>query len=289
MNKLTPEQALADIRAVRRDRADSHWLDCAIALADEVSRYKDEELDNAEVKKRLCKATVRVAEALGFSRSCVMGHKRQGEFALEAVARLVESERLQMHGYKREAESLRAENANLRAELDEIKAAPAAPEPPALSRRIGACITTFLPRLPDDVPAPPDGWVYVGMGHISNVGLGPSCNLMMWNFAGSNEWSVSTSGRDQGLHYAIRWTAPANIWHRFGLLAPIEGGGWIPHCPGDPMPCEGLCEVLLKGEMDDAKFRNNPGAVRLGTEWCWDDGHDEANIIGWRPAAEVAT
>jgi hypothetical protein len=281
MNKLTPEQALADIRAVRRDRADSHWLDCAVVLADEVSRYKDEELDNAEVNLRLCKATVRVAEALGFSESCVMGHKRQGEFALEAVARLVESERLQMHGYKREAKSLREENAELRAELDEIKAAPAATEPPALAR--------FLPRRPAAVPAPPDGWVYVGMGFEPPYGTRASEDISEKKKECA-EWNVGQAGRDPGKHYAIRWDAPTDLWHRFGVLAPSEGGGWIPHRQGEAMPCERLCKVLLKGEMDDAKFRNNPGAVRLGTEWCWDDDLANNNIIGWRPALwEVAT
>jgi hypothetical protein len=251
MNKLTPEQALADIRAVRRDRADSHWFACACALADEVSRLRGVELDNAEVDYRHCKATVRVAEALGFSESCVMGHKRQGEFALEAVARLAESERLQMHGYKREAKSLREENANLRAELDALKAAPDATEPPALSR--------FLPSRPAD----------------SLVGL---------------EWAIVKTTDNALEHTAIRWDAPAAVWHRFGLLAPSEGGGWIPHRPGDAMPCEGRCEVLLKGELDDAQFRLKPGEVRYGTAWCWDADHSDNNAIGWRPViAEVAT
>jgi hypothetical protein len=51
--KLTPEQALADLRAVRRDRGDSHWLECALALAkalDELSGEMDRlraELDAA--------------------------------------------------------------------------------------------------------------------------------------------------------------------------------------------------------------------------------------------------
>jgi hypothetical protein len=30
---ITPEQALADLRAVRSDRGDSYWLECALALA----------------------------------------------------------------------------------------------------------------------------------------------------------------------------------------------------------------------------------------------------------------
>ena len=91
-------------------------------------------------------------------------------------------------------------------------------------------------------------------------------------------------------HYAIRWTAEPDIWHRFGLLAPSEGGGWIPHTPGDPMPCESRCEVLLKGEINDAQFRYQPGEIRFGGDWTWRKLGGENNIIGWRPAlAEVAT
>jgi hypothetical protein len=283
MNKLTPEQALADIRAVRRDRADSHWLDCAVVLADEVSRLRGVELDNAEVDYRHCKATVRVAEALGFSESCVMGHKRQGEFALECVARLVESERLQMHGYKREAKSLREENAKLRAELDALNAEPAATETPALAR--------FLPVRPADVPAPPDGVVFVNP--CESTGYPMESSIWAWNRRWPRgDWYSRWSGHEveDGFYVGIEWTAEPDIWHRFGLLAPSEGGGWIPHCPDDPMPCEGRCEVLLKGEMDDAQFRLKPGEVRYGTAWCWDSGHSDNNIIGWRPAlAEVAT
>ncbi len=271
MNHLTPEQALADNRAVRRDRTDSHWLDCACVLADEVSRYKDEELDNAEVNLRLCKATVRVAEALGFSESCVMGHKRQGEFALEAVARLVESERLQMHGYKREDESLREENAKLRAELDALKVPSAAPEPPALAR--------FLPVRPDDVPAPPDGWVYVGMGFEQPYGTKESKDisaLLEW----CAEWNVGQAGRDPCKHYAIRWTAPADIWRRFGLLAPSEGGGWIPHTPFTSKPdnADANADVLM-----DMQGGEKVACFCPTNEW------QNFPVIGWRPAVEVAT
>ena len=191
MNKLTPEQALADVSAVRRDRADSHWFACACALADALKTERD---------------------------NC---------------------------------EKLLRQHINLRAELDAIKAEPAATEPPALAR--------FLPCRPAD----------------SLVGL---------------DWAIVKTTDNALEHTAIRWDAPADIWHRFGLLAPSEGGGWIPHTPGDAMPCEGLCEVLLKGEIDDAQFRCKPGEVRYGTAWCWDADHSDNNIIGWRPViVEVAT
>jgi hypothetical protein len=106
----------------------------------------------------------------------------------------------------------------------------------------------------------------------------------------NSEWNICQFGTDTARHYAIRWTAPADIWHRFYLLAPSEGGGWIPHTPGDVRPCEGRCEVLLNGELDDAQFRNQPGEVRFGKDWYWRAGRLDNNIIGWRPAlAEVAT
>jgi hypothetical protein len=194
------------------------------------------------------------------------------------------------------------EAAKLRAELDVLKAAPAATEPPAHvcaahADMQGECmvcggqpaLARFLPRRPDDVPAPPDGWVYVGRGNDANKDKPDSLDIL--NISGMRTWVIgqSVKGIDVYSNYAIRWTAAPDIWHRFGLLAPSEGGGWIPHRPGDAMPCEGRCEVLLKGEIDDAQFRCKPGEVRYGTAWCWDSDHSDNNTIGWRPAlAEVA-
>jgi hypothetical protein len=108
------------------------------------------------------------------------------------------------------------------------------------------------------------------------------------------DWYSRWSGHEveDGFYVGIEWTAEPDIWHRFGLLAPSEGGGWIPHRQGEAMPCERLCKVLLKGELDDAQFRHHPGEVRYGTEWCWDadTDYDDDNVIGWRPMiAEVAT
>jgi hypothetical protein len=169
-----------------------------------------------------------------------MGNRRQGEFALECVARMLEAKDSPMH----------LEAAKLRAELDALNAEPAATETPALAR--------FLPRRPAD----------------SLVGL---------------DWAIVKTTDNALEHTAIRWDAAPDIWHRFGLLAPSEGGGWIPHRPGDAMPCEGRCQVLLKGEIDDAQFRHQPGEVVYGTAWCWGADHSDNNIIGWRPViAEVA-
>ena len=186
---LTPEQALADIRAVLMDKMDLHWLQCAAVLADEL-------------------------------------------------------------------ESLRDETAKLRAELDAIKTEPDANPAPALSR--------FLPSRPADVPAPPDGWVYVGRGAevVSYNDYSPAISQLSL----TKSWMIDSqgySGTATREHYAIRWTAEPDIWHRFNLLAPSEGGGWIPHRPGDAIPWRGPI----------SRLRNDLGG-----------------IIGWRPAlAEVAT
>jgi hypothetical protein len=243
MNHLTPEQALADVKAVRRDRADSHWFACAIVLADRI-----------EADKKL------VAQ-------------------------------LQKEGaeLRRDWQRLDRENADLRAELDVLKA------PPSMDRRrreLDALadgpwegeekpsLARFLPRRPDDVPAPPDGWVYVGMDLETNEKGG--CSKHIGLFLPDEEgWDLSEWNADgRGNHnLCIRWTAPAYIWHRFGLLAPSEGGGWIPHTPGDVMPCEGgdLIYVMAKGYEDDA-LEKYATASHCG----WD------KIIGWRPAlAEV--
>jgi hypothetical protein len=250
MNKITPEQALADVKAVRRDRGDSHWFACACALADALEFVQDE---RAKLQSELrCVKTERDA------------YEMQCKSLFEQRLEMIE------------------ECKNLRAELDALKAPPAAPEPPALSR--------FLPRLPDDVPAPPDGWVYAGMGLGNRIQ--PSDISYDISLLGMCKWISGQFGTDTARHYAIRWTAEPDIWHRFGLLAPSEGGGWIPHRQGEAMPCERLCKVLLKGELDDAQFRHHPGEVRYGTEWCWDadTDYDDDNVIGWRPAlAEVAT
>jgi hypothetical protein len=267
MNKLTPEQALADVKAVRRDRTDSHWLDCAIVLADALTIQARDAQIHAELGRRDYKAMHKLADALGIPSERVMIGAKAGETPIETFVFLA----LPIV-------------ANLRAELDALNAEPAATETPALAR--------FLPVRPADVPAPPDGWVYVGMGlgnRMQPSDISDDISLLgMCN----SEWISCQFGTDTARHYAIRWTAEPDIWHRFGLLAPSEGGGWIPHRQGEAMPCERLCKVLLKGELDDAQFRHHPGEVRYGTEWCWDadTDYDDDNVIGWRPAlAEVAT
>jgi hypothetical protein len=192
-----------------------------------------------------------------------MGNRRQGEFALECVARMLEAKDSPMH----------LEAAELRAELAVLKAAPAATEPPALAR--------FLPSRPDDVPAPGDGWVYVGKGsgnRIQPSNISDDISLLgMYN----SEWNICQFGTDTARHYAIRWTAPADIWHRFGLLAPSEGGGWISHTPFTPKPdnADANADVLM-----DMQGGEKVACFCPTNEW------QNFPVIGWRPALwEVAT
>ena len=146
----------------------------------------------------------------------------------------------------------------------------------------------FLPRRPDDVPAPPDGWVYVGMGRGVNTNEPPSLDILQQGkFVTWFSDARGFLGNFTESHYAIRWTAPADIWHRFGLLAPSEGGGWIPHTPGDPMPCDGkmIVRVARKcGNEGDYACQNRP---RKAECWCWGGIATTHGIIGWRPALEV--
>jgi hypothetical protein len=285
MNKLTPEQALSDVKAVRRDRADSHWLDCAIVLADALESRKDYASLDADTIDELRTENANLRDQLD---------------VWEHAARIAAAE------FKLQKVQL----ADLRAELDAIKADPCPdcagsgmdPETPDPSGLCSKCsgmgettteppaLARFLPVLPVDVAAPPDGWVYVGMG-VESGKWKVSHDIGMLCEEGWHCGISSRIGNCESSHYAIRWTAPSDIWHRFNLLAPSEGGGWIPHRPGDAAPCDCVCEVFLRGELNDRQFRTKPGEVRWSVGWRWDDEGGDNNIIGWRPAlgAEVAT
>jgi hypothetical protein len=150
---------------------------------------------------------------------------------------------------------------------------------PAMSR--------FLPRRPDDVPAPPDGHALVMFGDKSNTSKSFSHDIVRLRDDGI--WSNGPCvGLEDDEIYAIRWTASDDIWHRFGLLAPSEGGGWIPHTPGDPMPCDGdmMVEVIQRREMTEGYYKD----VQVADCWDWEEEFrfPPNEIIGWRPAlAEV--
>jgi hypothetical protein len=55
--------------------------------------------------------------------------------------------------------------------------------------------------------------------------------------------------------------------------------GWIPHKPGDPMPCDGDLDVNYKMRVRKAKYH----AKAKWLDWSGGNGLDEAEIIAWRP------
>jgi hypothetical protein len=55
--------------------------------------------------------------------------------------------------------------------------------------------------------------------------------------------------------------------------------GWIPHVPGDPMPCDGEMEVDYRMRWKQAEF---PSFARR-IDWGICDGISAAEIVAWRP------
>lgn len=64
------------------------------------------------------------------------------------------------------------------------------------------------------------------------------------------------------------------------------GLDWIPHSPGDPMPCPGdtLVRVLLREQLALSQHHGLGAKAKL---WFWDDfGGQDGEIIGWHPVEE---
>lgn len=62
------------------------------------------------------------------------------------------------------------------------------------------------------------------------------------------------------------------------------GLDWIPHTPGDPMPCpsDTLVRVLLSCEKENGVYYDDVDSAEI---WNWADaGH--RSIIGWHPVEE---
>ena len=130
----------------------------------------------------------------------------------------------------------------------------------------------FLPRLPACVLVPRVGWVYIGTGSASCDGSGKSEYLVAseWDDWGYSEKWEGSAPRGK---YAIRWDAPKEVWHRFGYLSPAEGGGWIPHTPGEKMP--DYAPLMLDYLYQDGDQWLNYAKIR------------SSNCTGWRPALEL--
>lgn len=58
-----------------------------------------------------------------------------------------------------------------------------------------------------------------------------------------------------------------------------DAGGWIPHRPGDPIPCD-------EGAMCYRKYRNGKTGIRgIAGDFSWGEwGGGEHEIIAWKPA-----
>jgi hypothetical protein len=143
-------------------------------------------------------------------------------------------------------------------------------------------LSAILPRRPNYVPAPPDGWDYVGMGRGENSNAAPSQDIALH----TKHWDTGdeeSCGHLTGWHYAIRRTAPPDIWHRFGILAPEEGGGFYPHMPGDPCPCDGEMRVQTILHAEQSELMSWNADICPASEWAWGDC-GSFGIVGWRPA-----
>jgi len=131
---------------------------------------------------------------------------------------------------------------------------------------------TYLPRPPSWLLQPRLGWVYIGTGKADCDGSGTSEYLVArecdgWDYSG--RWD----GSSPFLEYAIRWDAPKEVWHRFGRLSPAEGGGWIPHTPGEKMP--DYAPLVL-----DYLYKD-------GNQWLNYAKIHSSDCTGWRPALEI--
>jgi len=142
------------------------------------------------------------------------------------------------------------------------------------ARMAKPALSAILPRRPDDVPAPPES-DFVGRGDLANGRQESSDDIYRYEYG---KWIQGNRGDTIDVYYAIRRNAQPDIWHRFGLLAPSEGGGFYPHTPGDPMPCAGDMRVdvlLSEGSIGDE--------LSAGC-WIWACNGVPGDIIGWRPA-----
>lgn len=68
-------------------------------------------------------------------------------------------------------------------------------------------------------------------------------------------------------------------------LYPCDAEGWIPHTPGDPMPCDGNLEVeiMTREEAEGSiPWRSGP---QLAEEWEWSVNLSPSRqILAWKPA-----
>jgi len=74
--------------------------------------------------------------------------------------------------------------------------------------------------------------------------------------------------------------ADFNTGDRSGYLPDPGNDGWIPHNPGDPMPCEPDLKVFMRFE--DGTETNVP---TIAATWRWKNtGSPPWKITAWKPA-----
>lgn len=134
----------------------------------------------------------------------------------------------------------------------DLEANPAEPQP----LDVPAFEPAELPALPDDIPPPPEGFVYVGKGPLKFRPAAPSFNISAF-FIVAGEWSVEplTGGHD--CHYALR---------RGSEIARANGipDRDLPALPdGMPPPPEGFIYVG-KGPL---KFANSQYIAAWSDQW----------------------
>lgn len=142
-----------------------------------------------------------------------------------------------------ERDALREENRKLREKLDRTKPEPLQPE-----------------RFPDF----PKWIAYEGLGTIKegNEDIFAHRNL-----------SALTERHNRAIAAFREWA------NQQAKPPQPDADGWIPHRPGDPMPCDEDEKLLVKRE-DGSE--NNSWILARYFDWGKDNGGD--NIIAWKPA-----
>ena len=86
-----------------------------------------------------------------------------------------------------------------------------------------------------------------------------------------------------GIELAEPQTQPAEQRYNFnsktGEVALIDRDGWIPHTPGDPMPCDGSIKVFRR-------WRNGKEtqSADYARDRDWGENNSEYAITAWKPA-----
>lgn len=67
-----------------------------------------------------------------------------------------------------------------------------------------------------------------------------------------------------------------------GILYPCDADGWIPHTPGDPVPCDGDLKVTLHLRDGSHTFKEK-GCPANQLNWKVMPSFPENEILAWKP------